>query len=352
VEPWKARQGYAEIAPVADDSARPFWSVMIPVYNCAEYLGFALRSVLAQLPPGHHTQIEVVDDCSTQDDPEAVVTEDGLGQVAYFRQPRNVGPQANFTTCIQRARGHWVHILHGDDMVAPDFYRTFESVARQHATVGAAFCQTINIDARNARIDLSPLEREVAGIHTNLIERLAVENLIMFPSIAVKRQTYERVGGFHPQLFHSADWDMWKRIALATDVWYEPRPLAMYRLHTDSDTSTLMRTGANIADARHAIAIAREYLPKERTAQLSSQALEYHALYALEIAQKMVARRSWGAARAQVREAFRCSQSRRVVAGALALACQAATQLAGRDRQESTTADVRQTPGNSGQVRV
>lgn len=233
---------YPAIAPVPESVDRPFWSVMIPVYNCADYLRLTLRSVLPQLAGIDHVQIEVVDDGSTRDDPGAVVAECGDGRVTYFRQPHNVGPQANFTACVQRARGRWVHILHGDDMVMPGFYRAFERAAECRADVGAAFCRTINIDAANTTIDLSPLELDEAGVHQNLIERLAIQNLIMFPSIVVKRSTYERVGGFHPELFHSADWDMWKRVALAAPVWYEPAALAMYRIHHQSDTSNLMRT--------------------------------------------------------------------------------------------------------------
>ena len=107
---------YPVIAPVPREVSRPFWSIMIPVYNCAHYLRATLASVLSQIPREEPVQIEVIDDHSTQDDPACVVEECGRGRVTYFRHPVNVGPQANFTTCIERARGEWVHILHGDDL--------------------------------------------------------------------------------------------------------------------------------------------------------------------------------------------------------------------------------------------
>ena len=61
------------ISPVAEGLHRPLWSVMIPTFNCAKYLRQTLESVLVQDPGTEQMQIEVVDDCSTKDDPEAVV---------------------------------------------------------------------------------------------------------------------------------------------------------------------------------------------------------------------------------------------------------------------------------------
>jgi glycosyltransferase involved in cell wall biosynthesis len=52
----------AIIPPIPDGTPRPLWSVMIPTYNCANYLRETLASVLAQDPGFEIVQIEVVDD--------------------------------------------------------------------------------------------------------------------------------------------------------------------------------------------------------------------------------------------------------------------------------------------------
>ena len=56
-----------KMAAVPEGTYRPFWSVMIPTYNCGDYLRRTLESVLCQDPGPDKMQIDVVDGCSTED---------------------------------------------------------------------------------------------------------------------------------------------------------------------------------------------------------------------------------------------------------------------------------------------
>ena len=129
------------IQPIPGGEARPLWSVMIPTYNCANYLRKTLTSVLAQDPGAELMHIEVVDDHSADDNPAAVVAELGEHRVGFYQQPVNVGVPGNFDTCLQRSRGHMVHILHGDDFVLKGFYNKMQQAFTQQPGLGAAFCR-------------------------------------------------------------------------------------------------------------------------------------------------------------------------------------------------------------------
>lgn len=133
----------ATILPVSQGLPRPLWSVMIPTYNCAEYLRETLKTVLAQDLGVEMMQIEVIDDHSTNDDPEAVVEELGKGRVQFYRQPQNVGYIKNFETCLQRSRGQLIHLLHGDDCVLPGFYHKMQALFEQYPKIGSAFVGTL-----------------------------------------------------------------------------------------------------------------------------------------------------------------------------------------------------------------
>jgi GT2 family glycosyltransferase len=213
------------IEPISNEIDRPLWSVIIPTYNGTKYLEQTLRSVLEQDPGSDLMQIEVVDDCSTQDDPEELVREIGQGRISFYRQPKNLGLIGNWNDCIKRARGHWVHILHQDDVVKFGFYKRLQAAVEKEPTIGAAFCRYFYMDEKGCEQALSPLERETPGVISNWIERIAVMQRIECPSIVVKREVYEDLGGFSQEAYYAADWEMWKRIAAHYSVWYEPELL-------------------------------------------------------------------------------------------------------------------------------
>ena len=88
---------YPAIPPLPPLTPRPVWSVMIPTYNCAAI--WRTRCAASSSRRRRRTRCRSRSSMmrSAADDPEAVVRQIGGGRVAFFRQPKNVGPQANFT---------------------------------------------------------------------------------------------------------------------------------------------------------------------------------------------------------------------------------------------------------------
>jgi glycosyltransferase involved in cell wall biosynthesis len=303
----------ARLAPVPTGISRPLWSVMIPTYNCANYLRETLQSVLAQAPGSEVMQIEVVDDGSTQDDPKSVVAELGGDRVHFYRQPHNVGQTKNFQTCLERAQGQFVHLLHGDDCVRPGFYQKMQHLFEQNPDMGAAFCRHIHMDEKGHWQYISPLEQPESGILPNWLTQIATRQRIQTPSIVVRRRVYETLGTFDSRLSWTEDWEMWVRIAANYPVGYEPEPLALYRQHSRSNSGRKVRTGEDIQDFRRAIAIVKDYLPSDRANELSENALKTYAYYALDTARTFVIQGDTEAAFNQIREALKCHASLKIM---------------------------------------
>ena len=277
----------AAIPPVDAGVNRPKWSVMIPTYNCAAFLAETLAGVLQQAPGPEEMQIEVVDDGSS-DDPEAVVRAVGKGRVGFFRQPENVGHIRNFTTCLTRANGELVHLLHGDDKVHDGFYAALQRGFDSDPAVGAAFCRHAFIDEAGAELSVASPEQPAAGRLTDALDHLAQEQRIMTPSIAVRREAYERLGGFDDRLTCSEDWEMWVRIAAAYPVWYEPQVLASYRMHKNSNTGRHYRFAQELKYTNLAIRLFSHYLPPSRAGDIRRKAGASYARTALANARELV----------------------------------------------------------------
>lgn len=293
--------------------ASPFWSIMIPAYNCAHTLPRTIESVIAATnhyrplksgPPGA-LQIEVIDDCSTSDDTKKVADTWIDYGVTYFRQPRNVGATENYNTCISRARGAWVHILHGDDYVHPDFYLCLEEGIASQNSVRVAFTSFVAVDEfDNPKWHAIHLPLARGLVDAAWRDVIAVHNRIMAPAIVVRRDAYSEVGNFNTSLFHAADWDMWKRLIWKYDTWFEPRELAYYLIHTESDSSKLMRSGANLRDSLRAIKLAKKLFPIGRREELSREARRTHADLGIRTADRFLDQKDYRAALAQICESF------------------------------------------------
>jgi glycosyltransferase involved in cell wall biosynthesis len=235
------------VARLTQSESRPFWSVMIPTYNCAEYLAQTLRSVLTQDLGPDRMQIEVVDDCSNKDDPESVVGTVGRGRVEFHRKPKNAGAIANFNTCLERSRGRYVHILHGDDTVMNGYYRCIGNLIERFPHAGLYATRSFCIDAESVLMWISPRIQELE-VPSKSAKRFYYDCPLQFAGVTVPRASYEKLGGFRTDLVHTADVEMWARIVSSETGIVSPEVMANYRMFLQNDTGSLARRGENIRD--------------------------------------------------------------------------------------------------------
>ena len=299
---------------------RPRLSVMITVYNRTEYLARAIQSVTSQL----HTdevQIEVVsdaEDAQIKKEIAAVISSCNNPRVSLYQTEKNVGHPEIFNLCIHRARGYWVHILHDDDWVKPGFYAVLEK-GFDAPDVGLVFCRREHLDSNGTVTWTSWEEREAPGIIPDWIDRIFTMSRIQFSSVIVRREVYEKAGGFSPRAASAFDWEMWKRASIQFNAWFDPAILAVCTKNGDAETDKLLQTGQQIADSRLCIEVTRDLLPAAVSEPLFRQAMENCALYALYVARQQVmkGREAW--ALTNLREGLKCDPSEEVRLGIMQL---------------------------------
>jgi glycosyltransferase involved in cell wall biosynthesis len=257
-------------------------------------------------------QIEVIDDCSSDDTASEVTSRIGAGRVTFHAESQNRGLANSWNRCIERARGHWVHILHQDDIVLPGFYDLLlKAVERSEA--GAIFCRHAIMNSNGHWIRLSELHRESPGLLDDWHAKITVQCVIQCAAIAVRRRVYEELGGFLPHLYYVADWEMWQRIASQFPFCFEPSILACYRLHPNSATSRLRLDAADTREVRHMTELAVAYHTPTRGRALARKARAWWAEAAIFHARELVVNVGFTPAWRQIVEALRLSHNRRVI---------------------------------------
>ncbi|TDD99843.1 glycosyltransferase family 2 protein [Flavobacterium cellulosilyticum] len=270
------------ISPIEDDLHRPLWSVMIPAYNCSQYLSETIQSVLQQDMGIDLMQIEVIDDCSTDSHVEELVRKVGKGRVSYFSQKQNVGSLRNFETCINRSRGKYIHLLHGDDRVKTGYYTTITNLFEKYPTAGAAYCAWNYITSEGDFSHVSRIEAEEEGILENWLYKLAEHPRLQYVTICVKREVYEKLGSFY-LVTYGEDWEMWARIAKQYPTAYTPKVLAEYREHKNSITWQSYRNGQNIKDLAKVTSVIVSYLPKKDQRKMIRRSRQIYIYWVLNV---------------------------------------------------------------------
>jgi Tfp pilus assembly protein PilF len=275
---------FPEISSLPEcDAPRPFWSVIITVYNRTDYLLECLVSVLAQWPGAAEMEILVMDDASPSSEIAELVRGLGQGIVHYYRNPENCGLPGNWNVGLRLSQGQWIHLLHDDDFVLPGFYtRLHHSLESCSAQVGAAFTGYVNLDAAGAVVFSQQVYGDQQGIAPDFLSRIGVANCLNMPAVVIRRSIHETLGGYHPELTYTSDWELYKRIATFYPWWYEPEILACYRQHAQSKTQEMLLSGTQVTSIRRAIEISHSYLPPESRAEITAQARHHYVEICLE----------------------------------------------------------------------
>lgn len=222
----------------------PSVSVAIITYNKADTVGAAIESVLRQTYTDY--EILVVDDGST-DNTAGVVA--GYGDRVRYLPKKNGGTGSARNLGIAEARGRMVAFLDGDDLWLPRKLELQMAAFDREPGILAVQCGAYCVDP-----SLRVFEKRVCRPRLDRLEHfLLFRNLPAFSStVVVRKEAFERIGGFGTDLVILSDWDMACRLAAAGTLRSIPDLLVLYRhypknqsrdvqIHVDSGIRSLKR---------------------------------------------------------------------------------------------------------------
>lgn len=223
----------------------PFFSIIMPTFNRAELLREALDSIAAQ----EFTRFEVIlVDGGSTDETESVAATYGQ-RVRLVRQPRQ-GPGAARNCGCRYATGEYLTFLDSDDLWFPWTLKTFVEIIERERRPSWVMGRALEFNRIEAfqSISQEPLNYMAFCDYLSSFEAAAwVPGCCM----AIRRESFEKVGGFTNECIGGEDSDLALRLGAQTGFVRVMAPFTVgYREH---ETNTVKMFDRSLAGARFQI---------------------------------------------------------------------------------------------------
>lgn len=213
---------------------RPFFSVIIPLYNKENYVRDAIDSISAQT--FRSFEIVVVDDGST-DDSAKIVRAIDYTRILISPQ-ENAGVSAARNKGLQIANGAYVAFLDADDLWHPDLLAAAHRAISANPEIAFWSCGVGFLrhgEIRSARY--STRTDHLPGFVENYFDASLADPIVTASSVVIKKSLALETKGFPVGESHGEDLVMWARIARRTRLFFDPEIHAYYRLGESNNLS-------------------------------------------------------------------------------------------------------------------
>lgn len=211
-------------------SNTPQVTVLIPVYNRAQYVGAAIDSILAQ----QFTNFELllIDDGSTDESLEILQSYAIDPRVRILCNERNLGIPGTRNKGVALARGEYVAMLDSDDYAYPTRLGRQVEFLDRHPDYALVGTWTAGMNDRGQplrKLRLLPVSPE------EVRARLLFQCCPAQSSIMARTQLLQQYG-YHEDYSVSSDYDLWVRLSQRYQLGNLPTVLVRSRMHKNRIT--------------------------------------------------------------------------------------------------------------------
>lgn len=202
----------------------PYFSIVIPVYNKASFVGKTLKSVLAQTFTDY--EIIIVNDGST-DESEAIIQSINDDRLHYFSK-ENEGVAVARNYGIEKAKGEIICFLDADDYWYPNFLETIKTAIEKNPKQ-LVFACAIEIETQNKIFAAGySITKKSSFQIVDFFEASQKEGVLWTSSVAIHKSVFESVGRFDTNIKKGEDTELWIRIGLQYPIVFIWQVLARY----------------------------------------------------------------------------------------------------------------------------
>lgn len=225
--------------------AAPAISVIIPAHNRAARLPPVLDSVFAQADCPRF-EVVVVDDASADDTAGAV-----RAPARLVRLEQNAGVATARQRGAAAARGTLLAFHDSDDFMLPGRLGTLARILAEQPDVGTIYANgVIERDGHPTGRLVVPdgLARRLDGCRFGVREIFRRQLPVYLQTALIRRELFDRIGGFDTTLVRHADLELTCRLVLAAPALFVDRAVFRYQLHGDNQTRDLVRLREGLVD--------------------------------------------------------------------------------------------------------
>ena len=221
-------------------------SVIIPNYNCKQYLAKAIASVVKQADI--NLEILVIDDGSTDGSVQWIeIAKQTFPQIRLLEQP-NTGVVLARNRAIEEAQGKYIAFLDADDYWVDNKLKDQLDYMKANSQCSLTFTNYMHVDEEYTPIidcfsfwpefqTLVDTESTQFQTLDNALSVLLFANVIGTSSVMVKRSAIRAVGAFDKSLKSASDWDCWLKLAKIGEVGFTTQIGMDYLMRQNSITA-------------------------------------------------------------------------------------------------------------------
>lgn len=228
----------------------PQVSIVIPVYNGANFMREAIDSALAQTYS--NLEVIVVNDGSRDDGATASIAKSYGDRIRYIEK-ENGGVATALNEGIRHMQGEYFSWLSHDDTYPAD------KVEKQVAELARLERRDVVLWGDFALIDESSRIIDVVRVRPvatdAMVYQLLIEQSLHGCTLLVPRVAFEKVGHFRTDLPTTQDYDLWMRMAAVFSFIHMPEIMAHGRQHPGQGSHTIRSHRTEVKDYYH------RYLP-------------------------------------------------------------------------------------------
>ncbi|MEA3017632.1 MAG: hypothetical protein QOI38_2354 [Sphingomonadales bacterium] len=247
----------------------PAVSVILPVYNRPAYLRAAIDSVRRQSFTAW--ELLIVDDGSDDAATLAILSEQTDERIRVLRLAHVGLPAVVRNAGLSEARAEYVAFLDSDDRWLGDKLARQVDAMRARPECGWSYGPIRRVDEDGSLLGDDGIQKYVPHDREMVHRLLRIDALVAMPSVMMRRELAELLGGFDATLRYCEDYDLWIRAAMRSDVVVLESALAEVRVHRDnysSDRLGVHRSWVELFDkySRHAPSAATRRIARRRKA--------------------------------------------------------------------------------------